>query len=322
MRTNDLAEYMDFMKGLIIPQPHKGFAATIIEPFRHGLTNDELDTGMAAFRGFLYELFDKVVKSEQTLMVKKRANKVYEKGNFMYHPHFFIINSMAWNLYRLGQSATSRLETEPIKRLVIDDMTNAHEHFYLEATQEFRDVYRTFIELGFRFIGVDFLNDEVFHKPSPLIIEHENDAVVVGLKLISEALDNIRDVSIKPHNVIMRGDFYPLANSKPTVQVFHLRDFIFSQPTDIGKCLIEFENFLIENSCLAVGKKNNVGSDVKFVYSILKGRKKIEVCTIYIDMNECSITIHGNEKRVHIIEDITEFNILKKQVESGFLSSC
>jgi len=311
MNTNDLTEYMEFFKGLIIKQFPDGFTATITEQFRHGLTDKEIEAGIVAFGKFLRKLFNKISEGDEILMCKKRAKKAYDREDFFNHPYYPILNSIAWNLYRLGQKATSRLETTPCKRLVIDDMTKAHEHFYLEANEETRNVYRTLIALGFRFNGVDFLTDDVFHKPSSLVIEHEDEDVVIGVKLIAEALDNVKNNSIKPHNVVLRGDFYPLVNNKPSAQVLYLHDFVFSQPPKAREWLVEADELLTDSGCQVVGRKNNFGSNVAFVYTMKKGRKKVEICKIDIDIISCHITLDGNS---YTPDEITGFELLKNQL--------
>jgi hypothetical protein len=314
METKDLREYIDFLKGMVIGRYPYRFTADIAEPFRHGLDDAQLEEGITAYNNFLYTLFDKIANADEKFKCKKRAKKQYERGNFFTHPYYPIVNDVAWSLYRLGQAATSRLETAPSARLVIDDMTKSHEHFYLDPGTATRNLYGMFAELGFRFTGVDFAKDEVLYKPSPLIIEHENPAVVIGLKLIAQALDNVKDKAIRPHNIIMRGDFYPLTNPAPAAHELFIHHFTFSLPAAIAEWLHDIHDMLAENGCQWEAAKNNVGSNVHFVYSIKQGKKTKGLCMVNIDMNGCTFTLFDKEDRIYKLDETADLDDLKRQI--------
>ena len=49
-----IKQYCDFLKGYVIPHVPKRFDATIAPRFRLGLTNDELEASITAFKEMLY----------------------------------------------------------------------------------------------------------------------------------------------------------------------------------------------------------------------------------------------------------------------------
>jgi len=88
------ADICNYYKGLIIPHTPEDFI--VAESFRHGLPNSELLKGIAAFRTFLYELYDNIATGEKDIS---------------------IVRDIAVVLSTLGQYG--RLETEPRKELSV-----------------------------------------------------------------------------------------------------------------------------------------------------------------------------------------------------------
>ena len=311
----DVRQYCNFLKGYVIAETPAGFGATIIEPFRHGLANDVLEAGISAFRELLYRHFDRIAKGDEKFIEKdKKKRKMYEDGDYRLYAGS-IHNGFAF--YRLGQ--VCKLATEPYFRLTY----NCVEYFFAHLNhdngldREVRDRFQHLIDLGFRFTGVDFYNDEKFTEGIPFIVEHENDMVILGMKLMAQAFDNVKYNSLKPNNLIMRGDFYALANEKKKAHVLFVRDFVRSLSRGIAQFLINVDDLLLDRGCTVEGKKDNYSTDTTFVYFTKKDRKKVEVCKLFISIHGCSITY--NEEAYPLNEE-TDFDTLQEQIDIKFAS--
>ena len=64
-----LSYVCDYLKALVIPHTPDDFI--VAEPFRHGLTDDELRKGIDAFREFMYDLYDKLAENESRLDIEE-----------------------------------------------------------------------------------------------------------------------------------------------------------------------------------------------------------------------------------------------------------
>ena len=266
-------EYINHLKGLIIPQTPKGFCKTIAAPFRLGLTDIELESGITAFRMFLNNFFDTIIGIED--------NKNH--GTFR--------DAVANVLYKLGKMG--KFETKPSKQLIINGDFWVAQYKKPEIKKNVRELYQSLMGLGFRFTGVNFAKDAEFPK-TPVIVEHEDDAVIVGLKLIAAAQDNTKDKFAKVHNIIMRGDFNPLVNDAPSPHVLYLHDFLYSQPPSVKEWLLDINKWLADSGCEVVKEKSNYFPKVDFVYTLKKGKKKTQICSIHVDVNKCYIILYGN----------------------------
>ena len=305
-----IKQYCEFLKGYIIPETPHDFSGKISESFRFGLTDGELDAGIAAFRKMLYKLFDRAaLLSGDEPSIKKDVKKKYDKDD--YRRYTDVIHHLAWILYRMGQA---ELETKPNIRLV-----GKIENYYLVWNNDgyilddkHREGYLFLIELGYKFTGIDLAKNEKYAGSAPFIIEHEDDAVIIGTKLMAEALDNIKDRSIKPHNIIMRCDFSPLANETVSPHTLYIHDFARSLPQGIANFLIRIDDRLQEIGCIVEGKKDNFSTDTTFVYFI-KHKKKVEVCRLFISIQGCSVKYNN---KIYLLNEKTDFELLQEQIEA------
>jgi len=299
METTELNKQVNFLKGYVIAEVPIGFGAMIAPSFRHGLNDAELEAAIIAFRKLLANMFDKIIKGDEKLFVKKKNMMTLD------------LNTIAWVLYRMGEMC--ELKVSPHKRLT----GKIVEGYHYENKPHFQRLYQFLAELGFRFTGVDFSKEIPFHEAPSFNIEHDDEATIVGLKLIAESLDNVKG-SIRPLNIILRGDFYPLANSKPMAHTWYLRDFVRSLSPEISAFLLEMDAYLINNGCKVVGKKNNFTTDVSFEYSAKKGRSKVGIAKISISVDECVIMLDDD---VYSLDKMLTFDWLKQRIETKLMAT-
>ncbi|MCL2313607.1 MAG: hypothetical protein FWC41_14220, partial [Firmicutes bacterium] len=111
----DLEDVCNYMKGIILPAPPDDFV--IAEPFRHGLSNDELIAGINAFRTFLNELFDNLATDKNRFDPKKAAKYDPENGEESLWKNFPVTKDIASLLFFIGLHG--KLETEPNVELTV-----------------------------------------------------------------------------------------------------------------------------------------------------------------------------------------------------------
>jgi len=277
-------EYLQHLKHMVVPHNPLGFE--IAAPFYFDLTDVELETGMASYKAFLYKLFDKIATGGEPFVNKMEATY---RGNDSPKAYWTFLDAIAHVIYKLGQ--TGRFETEMTKRLILNE-SYWTSYKSPKIKKNIRDLYQVLSELGFRFIGIDFHNDTEYPK-APVIVEHEDDALIIGVKLIAEAQDNVLDKFAKVHNVIMRGDFSSLVNNEPVSHVLNLHDFVCFQPPKVMEWVLDIDRWLFNSGCSIEKEKSNYHTEARFTYTAKKGRKKMTVYSIHVDVNRCYITLYS-----------------------------
>jgi len=262
----------NYLKGLIIPHMPDDFI--IAEPFRHGLPDDELKKGIAAFREFLYALYDK-------------------------HNCLSIINDIAVVLSTLG--LYGRLETEPRKELVVNGgdlltpLTSTKPPAINKLSNRRKmEVFNYLSDIGFYFEDLNLSESIDFSQVGTFYVTYENDDfVIIGLKLLAEAKNNIKAGYQKFMTTFMRCDFYPLANLVPKAHTASAREFANSQPPEIRDWIIDVEKLLIDNGCkISCFFLSNTNGDGSFSYVSPKGKKT--VCRIAMGVAGSLVEIRGN----------------------------
>ena len=84
----------------------------------------------------------------------------------------------------------------------------------------------------------------------------------------------------------MRGDFYSLANPKPSPQVPNLRELVGGQSPEVRDWVLNIDKFLTDSGCKVVGDSNS------FTYSLKKTKKQI--CKIYLSITGAVIRPNVN----------------------------
>jgi len=280
-----LNDYFQHLKHMVVPHNAPGFS--IAAPFCFDLSDAELEAGMASYRVFLHKLFDKIAASGERVANKMEAAYRGAESPKVYRT---FLDAIAHVIYNIGQAGY--FENEQIKRLVLDESYWASCKSP-KIKKNIRELYLVLGELGFRFIGADFRTDVEYPKAA-VTVEHEDDALIIGIKLIAEAQNNVPDKFAKVHNVIMRADFNPLADSEPAPHILHLYDFVYFQPPAVMEWVLDIDRWLFNNGCGIEKEKSNYHTEARFMYTIKKGKKKVTVCSIHVDVGRCFITLHNH----------------------------
>lgn len=300
MQEHDLAYVCNYYKDLVIPHTPDDFI--VASRFRHGLTDDEIRKGIAAFRKFLYALFDRLAADRDKIDVETGSKyDLYgdtgANGSGKINNCFPIIIDLAFALFSLGFHG--RLDTDPHMKLtvhggdmltVICPITEKYHSLIKMSGGRKLELFLLLQSLGLRFDGADFSREVDFSKTGAFHIAYDKDDFFpVGLKLIAEATTNNRDY-IKLENLFgaafMRCDFYPLANAAPKKHCKHINEYVNAQSPEIRKWIREMDEFLTGSGCTVI---DNLGDE--FIYSKRKIKSRIGmVCKIYMDITGCFIT--------------------------------
>ena len=280
--ANYLARVSNYFKTLVIPQMPDGFV--VAEPFRHGLSDDELKKGMEAFRDFLYAMFDKIIEDSEKIDTKKARGydprgTVGDRGTASVKEHFPVFNDLTIILLTLGYHG--KLVTEHEKKLVIfggdmqnviDPITEKYKSFIQMSAERKLEMFNLLSEIGLRFEGADFSREVDFSEHTAFEVSRvENDYFPVGLKLIAQSMINNKDY-YKLENlfgsVLRRGDFYSLANVKPKKVIQKISEYANAQPPEIKEWVINIDKLLTQNGCKAV---QGMGGGSPFTYTKRSG---------------------------------------------------
>ena len=310
MTKSDVCEYL---KGLVIPHTPEDFV--IAKPFQHGLTNIELLKGIAAFRLFLHQLFDKIATDDNITQAKMYAP---ESGNGSIRDSFPIFSDLAMVLFSLGMYG--ELRTEPRYELVVhgNDLLTPFISRKPSAMKKLSDkrkleLFDFLSDMGFYFEDLNFDNGVDLSKVVTFYVTYENDDfLILGLKLIAQSLGNIEANFLKLATVFMRCDFYPLVNAIQKKHTASASEFAHPQPPKIRNWIVNLEKHLIENGCkISCFSLSNTTGGGSFSYVSRKSKKT--VCSINMGILGCEISIHGNhfsnERNIlaELPEDILNF---------------
>lgn len=278
----DLADVCNYMKGIVLPAPSDDFG--IAEPFKHGLTNDELITGINAFRMFLHELLDKLALEKDRFDPKKAELYDPENDEESVWKCFPVTKDLTALLFFLGLHG--KLETEPNTELSVygNDLLNVpkpkSEKFYglkKLSGKRLSELFEFLSEMGFYFEDLNYSEKLDLSKTGAFYVSYENDnSMMIGLKLLVEAQANIKSEHYRLDSAFMRSDYHPLADTEPKEHQIRLIDCIETQPPEIQKWLMELDAFLTHNGCRVTGEKSG---DITISYFSRKNGKW--VCKLY-----------------------------------------
>ena len=280
----DLTNICEYLKAVVIPHTPEDFI--VAEPFRHGLSDDEIHAGISAFRSFLYKLYDNIAADKDRFTPAK--GEAYTPEAHI-NTYYLIISELALILFSLGFN--SKLETKPKKELVVDkpELTGNK-----KKDKRILEAYKYLAELGFYFEDADFLNErEIGGDLSNLgtfYVQYEKDEnLLIGLKLIAEAQANIKNKPYEYEKTFMRCDFYPLASMKPMIQRVNIREFINSLPPETREWILKMDSFLTENGCKTDSNLNRFRGNCTFTYTSKK--LKQVVCKFQIGISGCEVKV-------------------------------
>ena len=319
----DLADVCNYLKGLVISHTPEDFV--IAKPFTHGLSNDELKQGILAFRVFLYGLYDKIAADKDKLDVIKGKKYDPETGEDSIQKCFPVINDIAVILATLG--IYGKFEAEPKMMLSVNggDLLASQSSTKPPAMNKISnkrklEIFNYLSDIGFYFEDLNLSENIDFSKIGTFYVTYENDDfVILGLKLLAEAKENIQSGYQKFTTTFMRGDFYPLANDVPKKHSASAGDFANSQAPEVRDWIVNLENLLISHkckiSCFSLSNTNGSGS---FAYASRKGKT---ICRINMGIQGSEILIHSNHitDNNNILAELPEnmLNIVKNSPGCG-----
>ena len=295
MKKN-LADVCEYLKALIITHTPDDFV--VAERFKHGLTDEEIRKGIAAFREFLYVLYDRIACDKDSIDAATGKKYNPESGEDSIQKCFPLINDIAVILSTLGQHG--KLETEPKMMLTVNggDLFTPLSSTKPPAMNKISgkrklEVFNFLFDMGFYFEDINLQEAIDFSKTDTFYVTYENnDFLILGLKLLAEAKENIQSGYQKFTTTFMRGDFYPLANDTPKKHSATSSDFANSQPPEIRNWIVDLDKMLFENKCkISTFYLSNTNGSGSFAYTSRKGKT---ICRINMSILGSEIVIHSN----------------------------
>ena len=315
--NKDLTDVCNYLKGLVIPHTPDDFV--VAESFRHGLTDNELRKGIAAFRSFLYEFFDQVASDKNRIDVEKGKKYNPGSGEDSIVKCFPIIYDIAVILATLG--CHGKLETEPRMKLTVNggDMLTPLSPTKPPAINKISnkrksEMFDYLSDMGFYFEDLNVSQGIDFTKTGTFYVTYEkDDYLLLGIKLIAEAKDNSKAAFQKFMSMFMRGDFYPLANQEAGKHTANASEYANGQPPEIRDWIIDIEKLLINNGCkISSFYLSNSNGEGSFGYVSHKGKT---ICRITMGITGSAIEIRGHHfgNKENILSELPEsmLNVVK-----------
>jgi len=312
MGQMSLADICKHLKAAVIPRTPEDFV--IAETFTLDLPDEELKAGIAAFRSFLHTLYDSLADNKDRFDVKtgKQSGTIPAR--------FPIIEDLGAILFQIGFHGS--LETEPRNELIIhgEDMlkvskTQKYRHLNKLSKKRKMELFDFLSSLGFYFEDADFSDNVDFSKTGTFYVQYENgDGVLTGLKLMALAQANVKAKYDRYSLIIMRGDFYPLANAEPKPQTINITDYANTQPQEIKEWIVDLDRLLTE-TCKVDGKVQY--SMCGGVFDYISRETKRLVCRVNILARKCSVVPCANHFEVSddILSEFTEgmFDVMRSR---------
>jgi len=299
----NLADICNHLKAAVIPHTPDDFI--ISEVFRLGLSDVELKAGIMAFRSFLHELYDALANGKDKFDVKTGK----EGGTIP--ARFPIIEDLGAILYQIGFHGI--LETEPKNEMIVygEDMLKVskmqkYRHINKLSKKRRIELFDFLSGLGFYFEEADFSNNVDFSKIDTFYVQYENgDSLLTGLKLMALAQSNVKAKYDRYSSIIMRGDFYPLANAQPKPPIVNIIEYANTQPPEIREWIINLDELLIQ-SCKVVGETQYSLCAGIFVYTSRITKQRI--CKIDLRAKNSFIIPSANhiKKSINILNDFSK----------------
>jgi len=308
----DLADICNHLKAAVIPHTPEDFI--IAEAFKLGLPDDELEAGIDAFRSFLHQLYNVIANSKDRFDVKTG------KKDGTFPARFPIIEDLGAILFQIGFHG--KLETEPRNELIVygEDMCHVskmqkYKHLSKMPKKRKLELFDFLSDLGFYFEDADFSNDIDFSNIGIFYVQYENDdSVLTGLKLMALAQANVKAKYDRYSTILMRGDFYPLANAKPKSPLVNIVEYVNTQPHEIKEWVIGLDELLVQ-SCKIDGEVRYSLCDGIFTYTSRKTKKA--VCKIDLKAKNSSVILNVSNfvNLNNILNEFTEnmLNIMRSK---------
>ncbi|MDR1687171.1 MAG: hypothetical protein LBS21_00995 [Clostridiales bacterium] len=331
----DLSFVCDYWKKLVMPPLPENF---VVAPhFTHGLTDDEIRKGIAAYREFLYLLYDKLAENKDK--IDAESGRTYDPygelsgdGTARIKKRFPAFFDLPMIILTLGYHG--KIETHPDIRLtvrgadtfiVIDPVTEKYQSLIRMKSERKIEMFRLLTEAGLEFkcadfkTGADFSKEVDFSKIETVHIKSaKNKYLPVGLKLIADAITNNK-YYIKLENlfggIILRGDFKPLQNAVAKKYKLNVRDYANAQPPEVKEWILDIDTLLSENGCTDAGSFTYVKRNTGITYGM--------VCLIYMNVSVCRIApgVNNLAKENNIL-DILPNDMAEKVINAMQSAEC
>jgi len=275
----------------------------IVERFRYNLSDDELQKGIFAYREFLHNFYDYIIKNKNKIDVARGSKydpfgTKGDRGTSNIKECFPVFFDMAMILLSLGFHG--KMETKPEMRLningdgmsvVICPVTEKYQSLIKMNNDRRVELFGILSSLGIQFIGADFFEEIDFSKIKTFHVKsNKNKYLIIGIKLIADAATNIKD-HYKMENllnpVILHGDFQSLRSSKPVKYETDIRDFVNALQPEIKEWILNINTYLLNNGCKLI---QGMGGGPPFTY--VKKNMTVTfgtVCVIEADMTGCFV---------------------------------
>jgi len=301
MTSFTLSHVCDYHKALIIPGMPDDFV--VAERFRNGLTDEEIRKGFIAFREFLYNFYDRLSENRNNIdaitgIKYDPYGDTSDNGNGNINHCFPIFRDIAYTLFALG--IFGRLDKSEMKLNLngkdmlapICPMTEKYPKKYNMILRmnvgRKCEVFQLLSDLGLNFTGVNSTKDIDFSQIDAFNVSSDiNNFLVIGLKLIAEATAN-NSAYYKMTNmfwpVLLKCDFYPLANAKPKKYTARLKECISPQQPEVKEWIMKIDRYMKSNAC----KLSHSGDGKEFTYTLKDlGIHKGRVFKIHLDILGC-----------------------------------
>ena len=312
---HDLEHVCNYLKSLIIPRTPDNF--TVAERFRHGLTNDEIFKGIAAFREFLHVLLDKLIAEKDKIDLKTRDNYNPYINADKHNIRMCLPSIYDLTIILLSFGVHGKLEIKPENRIsiygndlftVICPITEKYNSLNKMSGERKLEMFQLLYDLGLCFNGADFFNGVDFSKVEKFYVTHERNVFFpVGLKLISEATLNNKSY-IKLNNlflpVFLRCDFNPLANAVAKKHRIKINDIADAQAPDIRDWILDVNTLLVDNGCALTQSGGGEFTSAKRNAGIARGR----LLRLHINITGCFATpgVNHLKKPVNILAELPD----------------
>ncbi|MCL2636917.1 MAG: hypothetical protein FWD48_00965 [Oscillospiraceae bacterium] len=278
----NLTDVCNYLKNVIIKYTPNDFI--VVEQFRYGLTNTEINAGINAFRTFLYELYDKIATDKSKIAIDELSAILYFMG------------------------VQGKLETVPKRELNVrgsDLLVKTKRRSYPHQTMKkmsgkrVAEIFVFLSEMGFHFKDINYSNSVKLSETEIFYVSNENNSdLIIGLKLLAKAQENIPNDWDYLRNGFMRCDFYPLASETSIWHDMKMVNFVDTQPPEIKDWLIDLDKLLVDNNC-------HINAEI-WDYAIItytSRKTKQMICRIDMIISGCKVT--PNTKNARHLDEIT-----------------
>ena len=286
----NLSDYCQYSKALIVPRIDDDFQ--IADRFRHGLSDEEIRSGIDAFREFLYTFYDKLSAEKDSIdiIASKKYNPYDKRDKYNARVCFPTLHDLTMCLFTLGirgnlDSAGIKLVVRADELLtVICERTEKYMSFVKMSGARRAELFHFLYDLGVRLDGLELTRDIDFAGVDAFAVTSvHSDYFPIGLKLLAEATANHRDYYyiMNVFGVLGRCDYRPLANPTPKPHIMDIIETANSQSEEVREWIAQTHNYLVAQGCICSGRG-------EFTYTPRGSKKrKAMALRLWLDITGC-----------------------------------